>query len=79
MYNVACGRQATVNELYRIICRILDVKLEPEYRTEREGDVRHSLADIRTAMDDLDYRPEYSLEQGLEASLPWYVEQCSRV
>lgn len=79
VYNVACGSQATVNELYRIICQILDVDLEPGHTGEREGDVRHSLADIEATVSDLDYRPGYSLEQGLEASLPWYIEQCSRV
>jgi nucleoside-diphosphate-sugar epimerase len=79
VYNVACGRQATINELYQIICRTLDVNLEPEYTEEREGDVRHSLADIDTAVSDLGYSPEYNLEQGLQASLPWYIEQCSRV
>jgi nucleoside-diphosphate-sugar epimerase len=79
VYNVACGRKATVNELYRSICNILEVDIPAEYTEEREGDIRQSQADIGETVRDLGYHPEYTLAQGLAEALPWYVEQCSRV
>lgn len=79
VYNVACGRQATVNELYSAICGLVSRDLAPRYVSERDGDVRHSLADIEGTAADLGYEPAYTLEQGLEASLPWYKIQISKV
>ena len=43
----------------------------------REGDVRHSLADISLAKRELGFRPTYTLEQGLEQTVPWYRAQTS--
>src|SRR5690606_25487885 len=61
VYNVAFGERTTLNELYYLIRdglvpynpRIADA--EPVYRNFREGDVRHSLADITKARQRLGY------------------------
>jgi nucleoside-diphosphate-sugar epimerase len=79
VYNVACGRQASVNELYRAICEILKTDIPPEYTAEREGDIRQSLADIADTTRDLGFEPEFTLAEGLAEALPWYIEQCSKV
>jgi UDP-N-acetylglucosamine/UDP-N-acetylgalactosamine 4-epimerase len=85
VYNVATGDRTTLNELFFLIrdgLRELDGKLEqrlrdvvPRYGPFREGDVRHSQADISKAADRLGYRPSHTLRQGLSESLAWYVDQ----
>jgi len=45
----------------------------------RSGDVRHSLADIARARSELGYSPEYDLGKGLQAALPWYLDQFGHV
>ena len=44
----------------------------PEFRP---GDMRHSLADIGKVERLLGYRPTYSIEQGIEEALPWYIDR----
>ena len=80
VYNVACGARTTLNELFEFIKNALsshayDIQsLKPEYGPFRQGDVRHSLADISRAKGLLGLNPEYSVAVGLEESIRWYVQ-----
>jgi len=38
----------------------------------REGDIKHSLADISEAKKNLGYEPQYSLEEGLRGTVEWF-------
>jgi UDP-glucose 4-epimerase len=40
----------------------------------RTGDVKFSKADIRRTRRDLEYEPVVSFEDGLQATVGWYVE-----
>ena len=44
--NIASGKGLSVNELYNIICEVLNSDVKPEYREERLGDIKHSIADV---------------------------------
>lgn len=44
--NVASGEKLSINQLYEIIKTSLGSDLEPEYLPERQGDIKHSLADV---------------------------------
>jgi UDP-glucose 4-epimerase len=46
VYNVACGRRTTLNELIDMMGELLDVDINQEYTDPRAGDVKHSLADV---------------------------------
>ncbi|KAF5045780.1 UDP-N-acetylglucosamine 4-epimerase [anaerobic digester metagenome] len=46
VYNVACGRRTTLNELVGMMGELLDRDVNPEYTDPRAGDVKHSLADV---------------------------------
>jgi UDP-N-acetylglucosamine 4-epimerase len=79
VYNVAVGERTTLNELFGLIRRLLAVRdrhfegVKPVYRDFREGDVRHSQADIGKAALRLGYAPTHRIANGLELALPWYV------
>lgn len=83
VYNVAVGARTTLNELYTqlkenllpIYPHLQDAK--PIYRDFRAGDVRHSLANISKAMDQLGYVPSQLIDQGLVLALPWYLARTS--
>lgn len=75
--NIAFGERTTLNELWENICNILHEKIEPEYRNERKGDVKHSLADIGKASRLFNYKPEFSVSKGLEISVNWYKKNGS--
>lgn len=71
-FNIACGKRATLNELFSKIAALLGKDIKPVYGTERPGDVRHSLADISLARTLMGYDPEVDFERGLELSIEWY-------
>jgi len=47
--------------------------IKPIYKDYREGDFRHSLADILKARDFLGYMPAYSSKEGLMKAMSWYM------
>jgi UDP-N-acetylglucosamine/UDP-N-acetylgalactosamine 4-epimerase len=80
VYNVAVGDITTLNQLYGYLKTALSrcnirYPLDPEFRDFRMGDIRQSQADISKAVQRLGYAPAYSVRQGLEAMMSWYVER----
>lgn len=75
-YNVACNEQTTLNQLFQYIKDIAaaDNKITPIYKEFRNGDIRHSLADISLAKRLVGYNPVYSLKDGLNLAAKWYSE-----
>jgi UDP-N-acetylglucosamine 4-epimerase len=82
-YNVACGQETSLNELFGMIRSGLSAShpsvagMEPKYEPERQGDIRRSLADIGKARRQLGYSPTHLVDAGLEEALGWYVGQYS--
>jgi len=81
VFNVAVGHQTTLLELidsiYSAISRLNWLVAPPRvvHRAEREGDARHSYADISRATEFLGYRPTHTLKDGLAESGAWYYKQ----
>lgn len=70
--NIAFGERTTLNQLWDKVCDVLDVNIDPAYRAERKGDVRHSLADISKAETTIGYKPLFSVMDGLKKSVDYY-------
>ncbi len=70
--NVACGTRISLNELLRVMNRIVGTDLSPVYKEPRAGDVRDSQADINLARRLTGYAPSVGLREGLERTLAWY-------
>ena len=84
VYNVAVGDRTTLNELYAQLhhnllptCQHLQ-GAQPVYRAFRDGDVRHSLADIGKANQLLGYVPTHRIGCGLELAMPWYAKKSTQ-
>lgn len=78
VYNVAVGDRITLNTLFSFIREALDGlsirrDVQPTYREFREGDVRHSQADVRKAASLLGYEPKFNVRSGIALAMPWYV------
>ncbi len=74
--NVACGQSVSVNQLAAAMARLLGCDtLKPVYEPVRQGDVKHSLADLARARRLLGYEPVVGFEEGLAATVAWYREQ----
>jgi UDP-glucose 4-epimerase len=69
VYNIACGRRTSLLELVAKINALLGTDIEPVHDAPRPGDVRHSLADISRAQEDLGYQPRFDIDTGLRRCL----------
>jgi UDP-N-acetylglucosamine/UDP-N-acetylgalactosamine 4-epimerase len=75
VYNIACGHQTSLLELFNGLKKEARSLLEPVHGPERKGDVKHSLADISKAKKYLAYNPVVSVQEGLPKTFNWYKEQ----
>ena len=70
--NVACGERYTLLDLLQAMCRILEVRTDPEFLPARAGDVRHSQASIEMARRELGFTPRVGFEEGLRRTVESY-------
>jgi len=72
VFNIACGRRISLNELASRIMKICGQRLEPVYERPRTGDIRDSLADISAARETLGYYPDYDMDSALMETIRWF-------
>jgi UDP-glucose 4-epimerase len=72
VFNVATGTRIDLNETFRILKKLTGYGGEVEYKAERAGDVKHSLADLTLAKKHLGYEPAVDFEEGLRRTVDWY-------
>ncbi len=83
VYNIALNERTSLNQLYSMMRKLLINKFphlqnhQPIYVDFRQGDVRHSQADISKAMNLLGYAPTHRIDKGLEEAMDWYIENLS--
>lgn len=74
VFNIAYGGREYLNDIFKGLVKALDVDIEPVYGPEREGDIKHSNADISKAKELLGYDPDWSFDLGIKAAIEWYKE-----
>ena len=72
VFNVATGTRADLNETFEILKNLTGYSGTLKYGPEREGDVKHSLADISNAEKNLGYKPHVDFAEGLRRTVEWY-------
>lgn len=77
IFNIACGKQTTINQLASKISLLLGSEIKTIRLEPRQGDVRHSLADITKAREILGYEPKVDFETGLFLTLEWFINVSS--
>jgi len=77
VFNVATGRRFTLNQAYAELKKITGYAGHVNYEPEREGDIKHSLADISLARKAFGYEPSVGFTEGLERTVQWYREQLA--
>ena len=70
--NVGSGVETTLLDLVAGIEAAAGSGLKVEHDIAREGDIRHSCADITRARSLIGYVPQMTLRQGLAQTLDWY-------
>jgi UDP-glucose 4-epimerase len=71
VFNIATGRRVTLLQAYDEIKRITGYTGSINMAPEREGDIKHSLADISLAEKTFGYKVVADLGYGLERTIAW--------
>lgn len=78
IYNLGNSRTVTLDELIEKLAAALGLPVQVEALPEQPGDVPLTFADVTRARAELDYRPDFPLEKGLERFAAWFVAERSR-
>jgi UDP-glucose 4-epimerase len=72
VFNVGTGRETSVVELYELCRRVAGKEeLEAVFAPPRPGELQRSVLDASRAVDELGWRPEHNLEDGLRETWEW--------
>jgi UDP-glucose 4-epimerase len=72
VFNVGTGRETSVVELLELCQRVAGTNVEPKFAPPRPGELQRSVLDPSRAVDELGWRPEHSLEEGLSETWEWF-------
>jgi nucleoside-diphosphate-sugar epimerase len=70
--NLGSGEKTSLNDLIKIISRKLGTTVTPKYDPPRSGDIVHSYCDITQINDILTFKPQVTMEIGIEKMLKYY-------
>jgi CDP-glucose 4,6-dehydratase len=71
-FNFSNETQMTVSELVGRILKLMNSDLEPEVRNEAVNEIRQQYLSAEKARATLGWRPLFSLDEGLSATIAWY-------
>jgi nucleoside-diphosphate-sugar epimerase len=71
--NIACGQSHTILDLANTVAKILRKELNLHHKEPRQGDVRHTMADISKAQRLLKYENKIGFEEGLEKTIGYFA------
>lgn len=74
VFNGGTGVRISLNDVLRVLGKILGTPVRARYDQPRPGDILHSEADITSAAEFLGYRPRVDFEEGLRRTWKWYSE-----
>ena len=73
--NIASGEGKSIEELAKLIISNVGSNAKVNIEVNRQGEVERFIADISKAQKVIQYRPNYSFEDGISAAIDWYLER----
>ena len=73
-FNFSNEIQVTVSQIVSEIIKLMGSNLQPDIRNEVTNEIRHQYLSAEKARQELNWRPLFSLESGLEKTINWYRE-----
>jgi len=69
VYNIACGGQISLNELWAEISSVYNLQIDAVHRDNRAGDIKHSIANIDKAKSLLGYEVVTDFKTGIKITI----------
>ena len=74
VFNIAGGKRISINDLAGLIMELLDKDLDITHIEPQPGDIKHSLADISKAREQIKYIPKFNVKDGLKETVKWFQQ-----
>lgn len=74
VYNIGNNHPEKLMDLVTILEKCLGKKAVIEFLPMQQGDVYQTYADVDTLIKDFGFKPDTSLEEGIEQFVKWYTE-----
>ena len=71
-FNFSNEAQTSVSDLVTRVLGLMGSTLEPEVRNDASNEIRNQYLNATLARERLQWRPEYSLDEGLRRTIAWY-------
>jgi UDP-glucose 4-epimerase len=72
--NLGWGREVSVNDIFGVLKEVLSSDLEPIHADERLGEIHRICLDSGRAREELGWKPEVSLNEGIGRTVHYYRE-----
>ncbi|HKR59208.1 MAG TPA: GDP-mannose 4,6-dehydratase [Pyrinomonadaceae bacterium] len=73
-FNFSNEAQVTVLEIVDRLLALMNSKLQPEIRNEATNEIRHQYLNAARAREILQWKPLFTLDEGLRRTIDWYQE-----
>jgi CDP-glucose 4,6-dehydratase len=73
-FNFSNESQINVIEIVELILKKMNSSLRPEVRNQASNEIRHQYLSAERARSILNWKPQFTLESGLDRTLAWYRE-----
>ena len=74
IFNVSTGKETSVNELFKMLKKIMRINVEAVHGPAKKGEQKRSCLDY-SKIKGKGWEPKTGLEQGLEATIEWFKKQ----
>ena len=76
VFNIACGKTYSVLDVIKYVNKILKKDIKPKFTPARQGDVRHTSADINKAKKLIKLDPKIGFEEGLVRTIKYFKSEA---
>ncbi len=77
VYNIGTGKETSVNEIVDMVRAVVGKDVEVVYEDPRPGEVRRIYLDVSKAEEELGFKPEVGLKEGIRRTFEWLKERAS--
>jgi nucleoside-diphosphate-sugar epimerase len=71
-YNVGSGTGVTIGELVKAVVKSSDNNPTIEWDNSKPTTIPYKVSSIERLQNELDFKPDYTFEQGIKETMEWY-------
>lgn len=76
LYNIGNNKPEKLLDYIQVLEKYLGIEAKKEYLPMQPGDVYQTYADITDLMNDFEFKPSTSIDEGLKKFVEWFKEYC---